>query len=145
MWDGLVDTEGREKMGWTERVALTFVLPCVKQRAGSGCRAQGMQPGALWWPEQWNGDGVGAKLQREGTYMHIELIHIAVEQKWIQHRKAMMLLLLCLLLLFSCSVVSDSFATPWTVACQAPLPMEFSRQEYWSGFARHSSREIVPT
>ena len=25
------------------------------------------------------------------------------------------------------------FATPWTGACQAPLPMEFSRQEYWSG------------
>ena len=23
--------------------------------------------------------------------------------------------------------------TPWTVACQAPLPMGFSRQEYWSG------------
>ena len=22
---------------------------------------------------------------------------------------------------------------PWTVACQAPLSMEFSRQEYWSG------------
>ena len=26
-----------------------------------------------------------------------------------------------------------SKATPWTVACQAPLPMEFSRQEYYSG------------
>ena len=25
------------------------------------------------------------------------------------------------------------FRTPWTVACQAPLSMEFSRQEYWSG------------
>ena len=25
------------------------------------------------------------------------------------------------------------FATPWTVAHQAPLTMEFSRQEYWSG------------
>ena len=25
------------------------------------------------------------------------------------------------------------FATPWTVVCQAPLPMEFSRQEYLSG------------
>ena len=25
------------------------------------------------------------------------------------------------------------FATTWTVACQAPLSMEFSRQEYWSG------------
>ena len=24
------------------------------------------------------------------------------------------------------------FAIPWTVAHQAPLPMEFSRQEYWS-------------
>ena len=25
------------------------------------------------------------------------------------------------------------FATPWTITCQAPLSMEFSRQEYWSG------------
>ena len=25
------------------------------------------------------------------------------------------------------------FATPWTVACQAPLSMRFPRQEYWSG------------
>ena len=25
------------------------------------------------------------------------------------------------------------FATPRTVACQAPLSMEFSRQEHWSG------------
>ena len=35
----------------------------------------------------------------------------------------------------SCSVVSDSvfFATIWTVALQAPLSMEFSRQEHWSG------------
>ena len=32
----------------------------------------------------------------------------------------------------SCSVVSYSFATPWTVACQAPLSMEISRPEYWS-------------
>ena len=31
------------------------------------------------------------------------------------------------------SVVSDSFATPRAVARQAPLSMEFSRQEYWSG------------
>ena len=29
-------------------------------------------------------------------------------------------------------VVSDS-VTPWTVACQAPLSMGFSRQEYCSG------------
>ena len=33
------------------------------------------------------------------------------------------------------------FVTPWTVACQAPQSMEFSRQEYWSGnFSRVSSQ-----
>ena len=26
-----------------------------------------------------------------------------------------------------------TLCNPWTVARQAPLPMEFSRQEYWSG------------
>ena len=29
--------------------------------------------------------------------------------------------------------MSDSFATPWTIACQTLVSMEFSRQEYWSG------------
>ena len=28
--------------------------------------------------------------------------------------------------------MSDTFATPWTVACQASLIMGFFRQEYWS-------------
>ena len=27
----------------------------------------------------------------------------------------------------------QTLATPWTVACQAPLFMGLSRQEYWSG------------
>ena len=35
--------------------------------------------------------------------------------------------------MFSCSVVSDSLTTPWTVARQAPQSIGFSRQEYWSG------------
>ena len=30
--------------------------------------------------------------------------------------------------------MSDSFVTPGTTAHQAPLPMGFPRQEYWSGF-----------
>ena len=34
-------------------------------------------------------------------------------------------------LLFSRSVVFNSFMTQWTVACHAPLSMEFPRQEYW--------------
>ena len=33
-----------------------------------------------------------------------------------------------------CARVSRvSFVAPWTVAHQAPLPVAFSRQEYWSG------------
>ena len=38
-----------------------------------------------------------------------------------------------LLLVFSYSVVSDSFETPWPAGHQAPLSMGFPRQEYWSG------------
>ena len=35
---------------------------------------------------------------------------------------------MCELSHFSCVQL---FVTLWTVACQAPLSMEFSRQEYW--------------
>ena len=32
-----------------------------------------------------------------------------------------------------CTQLCLTLWDPWTVAHQAPLPMEFSRQEYWSG------------
>ena len=32
--------------------------------------------------------------------------------------------------------------TPWTIAHQAPLSMEFSRQEYWSGLPFHSPGDL---
>ena len=35
------------------------------------------------------------------------------------------------------------FATPWTVAYQAPPPMEFSRQEYWSGLPSPSPGDLL--
>ena len=35
------------------------------------------------------------------------------------------------------------FATPWTVAYQDPLSIEFSRQEYWSGLPFPSPEESV--
>ena len=34
------------------------------------------------------------------------------------------------------------FATLWTTACQAALPMEFSRREYWSGSSRFSPADF---
>ena len=36
----------------------------------------------------------------------------------------------------------DSFATPWTVACQAPLSMGFPRQKYWSGLLLPSPGDL---
>ena len=46
------------------------------------------------------------------------------------------LCLVCVFLAFICVclIMSDFFATPWTVAHQASLSMEFFRQEYLSGF-----------
>ena len=45
-------------------------------------------------------------------------------------------------LCISRSVVSQFFATPWTVAHQAPLSMGFPRQEYWSGLPFPSAVDL---
>ena len=45
----------------------------------------------------------------------------------------------------SLSLVTQScptLVTPWTVACQAPLSMGFSRQEYWSGLLLPSPGDL---
>ena len=34
------------------------------------------------------------------------------------------------------------FVVPWTVACQGPLSMVFSRQEYWSGLPFPTSGDL---
>ena len=50
----------------------------------------------------------------------------------------------CVLSRFSCV---QFFVTLWTVACQAPLSLGFSRQEYWSGLLESSHpdwRVMVP-
>ena len=39
--------------------------------------------------------------------------------------------------------MSDSLATPWTVACQAPLSMGSPRQDYWSGLPFLSPRDFA--
>ena len=33
-------------------------------------------------------------------------------------------------------LVTQSLCDPWAVACQAPISMGFSRQEYWSELSR---------
>ena len=44
-----------------------------------------------------------------------------------------------MVLLLSCVWL---FATPWTVACKAPLPMGFPRQEHWSGLPFLSPEDL---
>ena len=39
-------------------------------------------------------------------------------------------------------VLNRLFATPWTVALQASLPLGFSRQEYWNGLPFHPSGDL---
>ena len=51
-------------------------------------------------------------------------------------------ILLSIVKYVSRSVMSDS-ATPWTVACQAPLSMKFSRQEYWSGLPFPTAGDLL--
>ena len=41
------------------------------------------------------------------------------------------------------SVMSNSFATPWTAAHQAPLSMGFPRQEYQSGLPCPPSGDLL--
>ena len=36
----------------------------------------------------------------------------------------------------------DSLQPPWTVACQAPLSVEFPRQEYWCGLPFPLPRDL---
>ena len=39
--------------------------------------------------------------------------------------------------------MSDFFATPWTVVCQASLFLGFSKQEYWSGLPFPSPGDLL--
>ena len=45
----------------------------------------------------------------------------------------------------TCVLVTQSCPTPWTVAHQAPVSMEFSRQEYWSGLPSPLPRDLPDT
>ena len=47
-----------------------------------------------------------------------------------------------LVLLFSHEAMSKYFATQWIVVCQAPLSMEFSRHECWSGLPFSSPGDL---
>ena len=63
---------------------------------------------------------------------------IPVKAKIISHITTRLVLIITLCLLSHFSHVR-LFASPWTVACQAPLSMGLSRQEHWNGLPFPSS------
>ena len=74
------------------------------------------------------------KLARSfGLHFDSQLLLYFFKEKWMQNYEVT----LCVCI--SCSVVSESL---WTVAHQAPLSVEFSRQEYWSGLPSPSPRDL---
>ena len=65
-------------------------------------------------------------------------------KKWAKELESssnMMCMCVCVCVCESLSPV-QLFATPWTVACQAPLSTGFTRQEYWSGLPFPSPDDI---
>ena len=79
---------------------------CVASVVSDSVRPQRRQPTRL--PRSWDSPG-----KNTGVGCHFLLQCIKVKVKSLSRVRL--------------------FVTPWTAAHQAPLPMGFSRQEYWSG------------
>ena len=68
----------------------------------------------------------GGGMDQEFGISKRKLLHIG----WINNKILPYSTCVCVLSHFSCVRLC---ATLWTIACQAPLSMGFSKQEYWSG------------
>ena len=87
-----MDAGGRG--GWGElRERRSHTLPRVKQIASAKLRySTGSSAQCLGTTERGGvGEGVGGGLQREGTYVYVWLIHMALEKKPIHYWKAIIL------------------------------------------------------
>ena len=83
---------------------------------------------AEYWKHSAEHNGPGPHCPR------MELLKVCYFQSW-ENVHYIMLLLLHFNSVWLC-------VTPWTVACQAPLSMKFSRQEYWSGLPCHPPEDL---
>ena len=79
----------------------------------------------------------GKRTEPRGSTDCSPLPYVAATASWKSGLCVAMYLYVCVcvcararVLALSCGLL---FVTPWTVACQAPLSMGFSRQECWSG------------
>ena len=90
-----MNKQGKERVGWAERVALTYIHYPVWWQVGKCCLPQGAQTDALWWPRGvgwgWEGSSRGIYIYISYTYIKSWLLHVVVWQKPSQHGKAIFL------------------------------------------------------
>ena len=84
VWEGEGGTNGESSME-------THTLPYVKQDRGIRCTTHRAQTGALWQPGGEDRVGGGRGFKREGTHVHLWLIHVDVRREWKQCCKAIIL------------------------------------------------------
>ena len=106
---------------------------------GSCHIAQGAQLRALWWPRGVGQASDGRSSKREEIICTLIIdfhCHTAETNDVGKQLCACVCVCVCVL------THVWFFATPWPVACQAPLSMEFFRQEYWSGLPFPSPEDL---
>ena len=128
MWGG--DSGGN----WEIRIDM-YTPPCIKQTdSGNLLYSRGSTAWRSEMTQKWGGGGGG----RFYTYTYSWFTslysrdqHNIVKQLYSSLIKVKLdpYLIPCMRSRFSHAWL---FGTPWTVSCQAPLSMGFSRQEYWS-------------
>ena len=131
---------GREESDTTERLHFHFSLSCIGERNGNPLQCSCLEnprDGGAWWAVVYRVAQSRTRLKRlssssssrVGAPAVLDCIPRALspessdDQTVLKYPMGQSE--------WSRSLVSDS-ATPWTVTCQDPLSMGFSRQEYWS-------------
>ena len=81
------------------------------------------------------------KIHHSHLLLSLSFLNVTHSLSWKKITFAIFFFLLCACVL-SCVQL---FATPWTLARQAPLSMDFSRREYWSGLPFPSPGNLPDT
>ena len=137
-WRSLVGWSpwGHKESDTTERLYFHFSLSRIGEGNGNPLQCscpENPRDGGAWWAAVYGVSQSWTRLKRLSsssssspkTVIHCWLL-LMVESKT---RSCWFVLCLCVL----SALVMFNFATLWTVACQAPLPMGFFLQEYCSG------------
>ena len=76
------------------------------------------------------------------TIITLLILYISIQNKKVKKKKQNFFKCTLYACMLSWSSPVQLFVTPWTVAHQAPLSMEFSKQEYWSGLSFPSPGDL---